>query len=113
MRELTRTEIERYASAKGVKRIAVENFLSSLDPGSGSMGNTMNMHMDAQMYKWNEATVRAIEAGIRAAFSPKDIGKFGGTIQRIPAQKKNPGKGAGIRKAKPGEHKAAWAKKRG
>jgi hypothetical protein len=41
----------------------------------------------------------------------KSIGKFGGTIQRIPAQKKSTGKGAGIREAKPWEHKAKWAKK--
>lgn len=43
----------------------------------------------------------------------KSVGKFGSTIHRIPAEKKSTGKGAGIRKAKPGEHKAAWAKKRG
>ena len=71
MRDLSLAEIEKFASAKGVKRIAVENFLISLDKGSGAMGNTVNLHMDAQMYKWNSATVRAIEAGIRAAAKPK------------------------------------------
>jgi len=101
MQRLTKTEIEKYANVKGVKRVAVINFLSSLDPDIGAMGNTMNMHMDAKMYKWNEVTVRTIEAGIRAAFSSRTIGKFGGTILRIPAEpKKNPGKGAGIREPK-------------
>ncbi len=78
MRELTAAEIEKFASAKGVKRTSVENFLSTLDTSIGVMGNTMNAHMDAQMYKWNSATIRAIEAGIRAASKPKTIGKFGG-----------------------------------
>jgi hypothetical protein len=41
----------------------------------------------------------------------KSAGKFGGTIYRIPAQKKSTGKGAGIREAKPWERKAKWAKK--
>jgi len=47
MRDLSLAEIEKFASAKGVKRIAVENFLISLDKGSGAMGNTVNLHMDA------------------------------------------------------------------
>lgn len=67
MRELTSAEIEKLASGKGVKRIAVENFLSTLDTSIGVMGNTMNAQMDARMYKWNSVTVRAIEAGIRMA----------------------------------------------
>jgi hypothetical protein len=67
MRELTSAEVEKFASQKGVKRIAVENFLSTLDTSIGVTGNTMNAQMDARMYKWNTATVRAIEAGIRLA----------------------------------------------
>jgi hypothetical protein len=43
----------------------------------------------------------------------KNVGKFGGVIQRIPAQKKNPGKGSGIREANARDQKAVWAKKRG
>ncbi len=35
---LTSTEVEKFASAKGVKRIAVENFLSSLDTSIGDYG---------------------------------------------------------------------------
>jgi hypothetical protein len=77
MRELTSTEVEKYASVKGGKRIAIENFLCTLDTSIGVMGNTMNAQMDARMYKWNTVTIRAIEAGIRAAGKPKEVGKFG------------------------------------
>jgi hypothetical protein len=82
MRQLTDKEIERFASGKDVKKVAVENFLSTLDPEIGSMGNTMNAQMDARMYKWNTATVRAINAGIMAACKsePQIKGKFGGSI---------------------------------
>jgi hypothetical protein len=90
MRDLSAAEIEKFASANGVKRIAVENFLSSLDSSIGVMGNTMNMQMDARMYKWNTATQRAIEAGIRAANKPQTIGKFGGvTLASMAVKTKN------------------------
>jgi hypothetical protein len=39
------------------------------------------------------------------------IGRFGGSVLRIPVHKNNPGKGAGIRKAKLNDKKATWAKK--
>jgi len=83
MRSLTAAEVEKFASTKGVKRIAVENFLSSLDTDIGVMGNTMNMQMDARMYKWNTATQRVIEAGIRAAGKPKVVGKFGTPSKKV------------------------------
>lgn len=67
MKHLTNEEIEKLASKKGVKRIAVENFLSTLDLKIGAYGNTMNAGMDATMYKWNSATVNAIMTGIRMA----------------------------------------------
>ena len=83
MRSLTAAEVEKFASTKGVKKIAVENFLSSLDKDIGVMGNTMNAHMDAQMYKWNTATIRVIEAGIREAHKPKPMGKFGSPSKKV------------------------------
>lgn len=67
MKQLTDAEVEKFASAKGAKRVAVENFLMTLDTDIGSLGNMLNLHQDAQSYKWNTATVRAIEAGIRFA----------------------------------------------
>jgi hypothetical protein len=41
----------------------------------------------------------------------KTIGKFGGSVIRVPVRVKNPGKGAGIRNAKLTDKKAEWAKK--
>jgi hypothetical protein len=66
---LTLEQIEKYASRKGVKRIAVVNFLSTIDSESDTrIGCTMNCHMDEALYGWNRATVTAIEAGIRDLF---------------------------------------------
>jgi hypothetical protein len=42
----------------------------------------------------------------------RSIGRFGGSIIRIPQEKKNVGKGAGIREANARDKKAGWAKKR-
>ena len=60
---LTKEQIDKLASGKGVRRIAVENFLGSLG-GSDRMGASMNLHADAKCYKWNAATVNAIRKGI-------------------------------------------------
>jgi len=69
MRILTSDEIERLASSRGAKRIAVENFLSTLDAHIGYIGNRANTYQDAEAYRWSDATVRAIIEGIRLAFS--------------------------------------------
>ena len=67
---LTLEQIEKYASRKGVKRIAVVNFLSTIDTERDTpIGCMMNCHMDEALYNWNRATVMAIEAGIRDLFS--------------------------------------------
>jgi len=66
---LTHEEIEKYASPKGVKRIAVENFLGTIDTEHDSAAGCLwNCSMDAGLYRWNRATVMAIEAGIQALF---------------------------------------------
>lgn len=67
-RELTTTEIEKLASGKNVRRIAVENFLSSMDVSEVSYGNIANCQQDALSYKWNRETVAAIREGIRLAY---------------------------------------------
>ena len=67
MKPLNATEIEKFASKTGVRRIAVENFLGTLDTIIGYSGNASNMYRDAKMYKWNSATQNAILAGIRLA----------------------------------------------
>ena len=65
MRKLTNEEIESLASRKGVKRIAVENFLATM--GTNRTNAAINLGMDAKSYKWNLATVRAIRKGIDLA----------------------------------------------
>ena len=65
MRNLTSEEIEKFASRKGVKRIAVVNFLSTM--GDNDFYARGNLSMDAGLYKWNAATYKAISAGITLA----------------------------------------------
>jgi hypothetical protein len=66
-RHLTNEEIEILASKPGVKRIAVENFLGSLQSNSYA-ADVANMQMDAGMYRWNAQTVSAITKGINVAY---------------------------------------------
>ena len=67
MRRLTQKEINKIASRHLVKKIAAENFLSSMGTNyDHAMGN---LAMDARLYRWNKQTIRAIEAGIALATS--------------------------------------------
>ncbi len=66
MLRLTSQQIEEFASRKGAKRIAVENFLCSLFD-SDEREALMNLHADARSYGWNAATIRAIHDGIKLA----------------------------------------------
>ncbi len=68
IRELSDTEIESLARRKGVKAIAVENFLGSLGNAGGIQAELANLRDDALSYKWNTATVKAIETGIKKAY---------------------------------------------
>jgi len=63
---LTNEKIAQLASKKGVKAIAVQNFLGSLG-GMTRMDALMNLSMDARSYKWNTPTVNAIRSGILEA----------------------------------------------
>ena len=73
---LSSEQIEKYANRKGVRKIAVENFLSTLG-NAGSMGGELaNLYKDTQLYKWKSATVRAIESGIRKAYKWGEIKMF-------------------------------------
>jgi hypothetical protein len=60
-------DIEQFAGRKDVKRRAVENFLGSLT-GLSKADALGNLKQDAKDYKWNAATVAAIQAGIQAFF---------------------------------------------
>ena len=65
MRKLTTEEIERFALRKGVRRIAVENFLMSM--GTDYDIAVANLELDTGLYRWNSATRKAIYEGIRLA----------------------------------------------
>lgn len=66
MRALTESEIERLAQRKGVRRLAVENFLGTL--GSMNRSEAMgNLAIDQSSYGWNIKTYTAIKDGINLA----------------------------------------------
>lgn len=70
LRQLTAQEIETFAARKGVKRIAVENFLASVAANPSWMDAFDNANRDQQMYNWNAATRDAIICGIYLAQKP-------------------------------------------
>lgn len=59
--------IEELASGPKVKRIAVENFLSTLG-GMTIQEAKGNLELDARSYRWNVETYGAIWTGILEAF---------------------------------------------
>lgn len=65
MRQLSETEISELASRTGVRKIAVENFLSTM--GEDEDDARYNLIEDARSYKWNMATINAIMRGISIA----------------------------------------------
>lgn len=81
LRKLTLAEIERFASRKNVRRIAVENFLMSM--GADDYVATQNVYLDAGLYHWNADTVRAIREGIMLAETPAPSDE-GGEDQNVP-----------------------------
>lgn len=60
---LTEARIEELAAQPDVRRVAVENFLSSLE-GLDYQGAKANLELDAASYGWNEETVGAVWQGI-------------------------------------------------
>ena len=62
MRQLTIPEINKLASRKNVKKIAVENFLMSM--GDNEFEAILNLGYDRDLYHWNNETVQAINDGI-------------------------------------------------
>lgn len=66
---LTAERIEELAAQPKVRRVAVENFLSSLD-GFDYQGAKANLELDAASYRWNEETVSAVWQGILDHFGP-------------------------------------------
>lgn len=66
MLPLSASEIELFSKRRGVKKLAVENFLGSLYGTRQDCIN--NAWFDSKSYRWNEATQRAILEGIDYAF---------------------------------------------
>ena len=62
-------KIEKLSSKKGVKKIAVQNFLGTVGSNPDYMSASMNAEMDAGMYGWNYATQGAIHEGISIFFN--------------------------------------------
>ena len=60
---LTATRINELASGKNVKRVAIENFLSSLGDMTYQEA-VANCELDARSYRWNHETTAAIRIGI-------------------------------------------------
>jgi hypothetical protein len=60
--------IQKQASKKSVKKIAVENFLMSVGNNPDEYSAKQNLWNDARSYKWNSATVETIYKGIEKYF---------------------------------------------
>ena len=65
MRQLTIPEINKLASCKNVRKIAVENFLMTM--GDNYRHAELNLWNDTASYKWNSKTYDAILSGMRLA----------------------------------------------
>ncbi len=65
MRELKEEEIQKLASLKGVRKIAVENFLGTM--GTDDQAAKGNLWLDARSYNWNQKTISTILRGIEMA----------------------------------------------
>jgi len=69
LQQLSIQAIKKLASRKEVRRIAVENFLMTVHNNESKQQALMNLKWDAERYRWNTATIRAIEDGIDQADS--------------------------------------------
>jgi len=65
---LSQARIQELANRKGVKKIAVENFLHTLSASVTHQSTILNMHADAASYRWNAVTINAIKQGIAEFF---------------------------------------------
>jgi hypothetical protein len=66
---LTPKRIRELSTRRNVKQIAVENFLSTLHLDDDRSSTIDNLYMDAKTYKWNAATVMAIQICIDNFFT--------------------------------------------
>ena len=61
------SEIEEFASRRGVDKIAVKDFLNSIEFSETPDAAIINLSLSSKKYKWNRATVKAIKDGINRA----------------------------------------------
>ena len=61
--------IQKQSNKKGVKKIAVENFLMSLDKDYSIQDTKSNLFLDGSSYKWNSKTIETIYKGIDKFYS--------------------------------------------
>ena len=67
-RLLNMREIVHLTAMPRVRRIAVENFLGTLDNTMPKEMHLLNLRNDAASYRWNIATVSAIKKGIEMMY---------------------------------------------
>lgn len=67
-RQLSYAEVGRLSSRKGVKKVAVENFLLTISEFNDYRDACMNLEYDSRLYNWNMGTVNAIQDGIDQYF---------------------------------------------
>ena len=63
----TYNEVQKYLTAPKVRKVAVENFLTSIG-GLTRQEALLNLEMDARLYNWNTPTKTAIIRGINDRF---------------------------------------------
>jgi len=68
---LNNKTIEKLANRKNAKKIAVENFLGTINSEMTEGDCYANLSLDTKLYEWNSATVNAIRRGINLLFKPK------------------------------------------
>jgi hypothetical protein len=69
MYTLSSVEIVEFASRSGANKRDVESFLGTVGQAGTEVGALLNLYYDARLYGWDISTIRAIEAGIRAAYA--------------------------------------------
>ncbi len=69
MNSLSVNEIVKFSSRRGAHKKDVEYFLSTVGQAGTEEGALMNLYYDARLFSWNISTIRAIEAGIKSAYT--------------------------------------------
>jgi hypothetical protein len=64
MRKLNEKEMMLFANKNGVKILAFDNFITSIDLSKPKYQHVFNLCLDSGLYKWNVATIEAILNGI-------------------------------------------------